>query len=368
MSNSTILSYFSYLALFVGTGFISGAIVHTGNPSELGKYIVIGLVGATLFVGESFVQDFISEHKTTQVGKFFALSLLLSIGIGMISGGTQHFSDFPIYSSYLVPLGLVVSYFAFLLKNNISFNKQLLIAGTIIVLVAGAGFFGFNSYAKNLVVEKTKLTICKTSNSLFEISAKASVGHEETTCPVDNSIKMETKMENHDMAAMVVDDKNFVENMIPHHIEAINTSKIIVQSTKDAEIKQFAETVIIDQIKEVELMKNLYKTIAGSDYQNNNSYKPMMSAMNSQMGAELEKAYIAGMIEHHDGAVKMANKILIITKSNELKKLGNDIVTNQTKEIALLNGWLKTKFAQIAPTSSVISSSTKSNKAEPHGH
>ena len=375
MPNNTILSYFSYLALFVGTGFISGAIVHTGNPSEISKYILIGSIGAILFVAGSFVQESISGKLTkSSAVKFFILSLVLSIGIGMISGGTQHFSDFPIYSSYLVPLGLVISYFGYLFKNSIRFSKTLLIVGIGIIFVAGIGFLGLNTYAKNLVAEKTKLTTCKANNNLFEISAKASAGHsEEAICrakTTNSAVKIESKMEAHNMTEIVVDDKSFVQNMIPHHIEAINTSKIIVQSTQDLEIKQFAENVIIDQTKEVELMKNLYKIISGSEYQSDNSYKPMMSAMNSQIGVELDKAYIIGMIEHHDGAVKMANKILTITKSVELKKLSNNIVTNQTKEISILNNWLKTKFAQITPTNFSISSPSKSttNEEDPHTH
>ena len=72
----------------------------------------------------------------------------------------------------------------------------------------------------------------------------------------------------------------------------------------------------------------------------------MMTNMNSKLGTDLDKAYIAGMIEHHKGAIEMAKKILPSTKLNEVKLLANNIVTNQSQEVELLNGWLKFKFAQ----------------------
>jgi uncharacterized membrane protein len=52
-----IFEYLSYLALFVGTAFISGAIDHSGNINQIPKYIVIGVIGLALFVAGSFVQE-----------------------------------------------------------------------------------------------------------------------------------------------------------------------------------------------------------------------------------------------------------------------------------------------------------------------
>jgi hypothetical protein len=268
-TKTVILTYISYLALFIGTGFISGAIVHTGNISELEKYIIIGLVGISLFVAGSFMQESIinaNNPNGQNVIKFFIFSLMLSIGIGMISGGTQHFSDFPIYSSYLIPIGFILSYVAFLLKNNFTFTKKLLITGGILTLIAVFGFFGLNTFAKNLIEQKDKdkVSLCtKTSYNPFVISTQATAGHndESVTCNTQSKNNLESKNNcpseqsrkempsmcildskvnanmSHDMSKMVKDDKTFLENMIPHHIEAINTSKIITQSTGDSEIK-----------------------------------------------------------------------------------------------------------------------------------
>jgi hypothetical protein len=147
------LNYFSYLALFVGTGFISGSIVHSGNIEELPKYIWIGLIGTILFIAGSFYQEFTNNiNKTNQVSKpiFLFISLILSIGIGMISGGTQHFTDFPAYSSILIPLGLIVSFLAFKFKNKSVIDKSFYILFSLLLISAILLFLGLNSYAKTI--------------------------------------------------------------------------------------------------------------------------------------------------------------------------------------------------------------------------
>lgn len=376
-----ILGYFSYLSLFVGLGFISGAIVHTGNLTELSKYLVIGIVGISMFITGSFIQESIinkNNLKEEGVIKFLLYSLVLSIGIGMISGGTQHFTDFPIYSSYLIPAGLLISYFAFLLKNNFALTKKLLIVGGILAVGAIITFAGLNTLAKNLNEQavKDKAALCaKISFNPFIINVQASPIHGGTNCPdkkqtkilegkdgcpagqskrempgmcmVDSQLKVVTTDTNHDMSEMVKDDKSFLEGMIPHHIEAINTSKIITQSTQDQELKAFANKVIIDQLKEVELMKIWYKTLTNNTYKDNGTYQPMMVDMNSKMNLELDQSYISGMVKHHKGAIIMAKKVLTVTETGDIKILANNIVTSQATEVETLNNWLNTKFKNL---------------------
>lgn len=46
------------------------------------------------------------------------------------------------------------------------------------------------------------------------------------------------------------------------------------------------------------------------------------------------------MIPHHQGAIDMA-KYLVNAKNPELKKMGQDIITAQQKEIDQMKQWLK---------------------------
>ena len=109
--------YGKYVALFVGAGLISGAVVH--YPLDPGRYLLIGAAGALLFAGASAVHE-ARERMTgaAELVQFVAASLVLALGIGMISGGIQHFSDIPARAATLIPLGAALSLVAFAVRDG----------------------------------------------------------------------------------------------------------------------------------------------------------------------------------------------------------------------------------------------------------
>lgn len=70
-----------------------------------------------------------------------------------------------------------------------------------------------------------------------------------------------------------------------------------------------------------------------------------MADMNEQLvglsGDEFDKAFVEMMITHHEGAVDMAELIPSRAKHDEVKTLGEAIITAQTKEIAEMKQWQK---------------------------
>lgn len=78
------------------------------------------------------------------------------------------------------------------------------------------------------------------------------------------------------------------------------------------------------------------------------SMQGMMHSMTSDMegktGDALDKAFLEGMIVHHQGAVEMAQLLLKGTQRPELKKLGADIISAQTGEIEMMKQWQKQWF------------------------
>ncbi|HRI77365.1 MAG TPA: DUF305 domain-containing protein [Alphaproteobacteria bacterium] len=50
--------------------------------------------------------------------------------------------------------------------------------------------------------------------------------------------------------------------------------------------------------------------------------------------------FARGMIPHHQGAIDMAKIVLEKGKDAEIRKLAEDIIAAQEKEIAFLQGWL----------------------------
>ncbi len=72
----------------------------------------------------------------------------------------------------------------------------------------------------------------------------------------------------------------------------------------------------------------------------------MMTGLSGKTGDAMDKAFLDGMIIHHEGAVEMAQALLQSTKRPELIKLGNDIVAAQTGEIRMMKEWRTAWFNQ----------------------
>jgi uncharacterized protein (DUF305 family) len=70
----------------------------------------------------------------------------------------------------------------------------------------------------------------------------------------------------------------------------------------------------------------------------------MMAGLQGKTGDEFDKEFLAEMIVHHQGAVEMAKAVLATSKRPELIKLANDIISAQTKEIGMMQGWQKVWF------------------------
>ncbi len=51
--------------------------------------------------------------------------------------------------------------------------------------------------------------------------------------------------------------------------------------------------------------------------------------------------FIRGMIPHHQGAIDMAKVVLAHGKDTQTRKLAQDIIAAQEKEIAMMQDWLK---------------------------
>lgn len=71
------------------------------------------------------------------------------------------------------------------------------------------------------------------------------------------------------------------------------------------------------------------------------SMEQMSGSLEDLQGDAFDKAFLEMMIVHHQGAVDMAKHIPEQAKHEELKKLGEEIVTAQTKEIEMMQSWLR---------------------------
>ena len=67
----------------------------------------------------------------------------------------------------------------------------------------------------------------------------------------------------------------------------------------------------------------------------------MTEGLRGKTGAEFDRAFVEMMIVHHEGAVEMARLIPAQAEHPELKALGLDIISAQTREIEMMKQWLR---------------------------
>lgn len=71
------------------------------------------------------------------------------------------------------------------------------------------------------------------------------------------------------------------------------------------------------------------------------AHMKMMKAMHITLSGNPDVDFVRGMIPHHEGAIDMAKVQLAHGKDPELRKMAEKIITDQEKEIAQMQEWLK---------------------------
>lgn len=153
-------------------------------------------------------------------------------------------------------------------------------------------------------------------------------------------------------------DSHFIEQMIPHHEGAIDMATLALTKATHPEIKTLAIAIIEAQNKEIVDMKSWYKDWFDADVPKANTSRMgggMMSGRGMHMGgtedmsalenaSDFDKAFIEGMIPHHQLAVMMAQMLKAGTNRPEMLTLANNIIESQTKEIEQMQGWYNTWY------------------------
>ncbi|MCY7412668.1 MAG: DUF305 domain-containing protein [Salinibacterium sp.] len=143
-------------------------------------------------------------------------------------------------------------------------------------------------------------------------------------------------------------DSAFVMMMIPHHQQAIEMSDMILgKSGIDAQVLALAEQIKSAQGPEIELMQGWlddwgFGSMDGMDGMNHGGgddgmmSDEDMAALEDATGAEASRLFLTQMIEHHEGALAMAEDEIKNGKNPDVIALAQDIVTSQTVEIATM--------------------------------
>jgi uncharacterized protein (DUF305 family) len=143
-------------------------------------------------------------------------------------------------------------------------------------------------------------------------------------------------------------DVMFAQMMIPHHEQAVEMAELALQNdSASTEITDLATQIKAAQGPEIETMNRWlreWNAPTGGAMSHGGSGGMMteadMKELSEATGDDFNRMWLTMMIEHHQGAVEMAEGVLQTTSNPEVEQMAQAIVEGQKKEIATMRGML----------------------------
>jgi uncharacterized protein (DUF305 family) len=153
------------------------------------------------------------------------------------------------------------------------------------------------------------------------------------------------------------EDLLFLSHMIVHHEQALELAALVPTRTHREEFIRFARYVDGGQRAEIDQMKGLLSLAAdrgmeiphhemtGDPPMHGMLSKAQMAAITAASGAEFERLWLEGMIDHHEGAMEMgrAQQQRDFESGRQpygIETLVDEILVVQRGEITKMKGWL----------------------------
>jgi uncharacterized protein (DUF305 family) len=142
-------------------------------------------------------------------------------------------------------------------------------------------------------------------------------------------------------------DVTFATDMIPHHAQAITMAEMVPSRASSQKVKDLAAQIQAAQDPEITQMSGWLKSWgepvpAATGMQHGDGMMSMdeMGQLETGSGAAFDKMWLQMMIDHHKGAIEMANTELTAGSDPEAKKLAQAIIEGQGHEIATMTALL----------------------------
>jgi uncharacterized protein (DUF305 family) len=138
-----------------------------------------------------------------------------------------------------------------------------------------------------------------------------------------------------------MNDVMFAQMMIPHHSQAVELAALAEANTTNPVILDLASRIDGAQHTEIHTMEAWLASTGSSAVDHGSHGMSMpgmvgaadMAALEKASGSEFDALFLSHMIQHHEGAIDMANDVLATTKNDDVAALATAIVAAQTAEI-----------------------------------
>jgi uncharacterized protein (DUF305 family) len=147
------------------------------------------------------------------------------------------------------------------------------------------------------------------------------------------------------------DDVAFMQMMIPHHAQALTMSELARTRAASPAVRSLARRILAAQRPEILLMSAWLADRAlavpsatddpadfdhgehGHATMHGMLTEDQMQQLRAARGPEFDRLFLRGMIQHHQGAISMADPVATDGSDVQVTELANEIVTGQGAEI-----------------------------------
>lgn len=157
-------------------------------------------------------------------------------------------------------------------------------------------------------------------------------------------------------------DVEFMQGMIPHHAQAVVMAKMARSHGAREDVAILCERILVAQSDEITYMRNWLRdrgqTVPAADATHHTHVMngvrhdmlmpgmltpDEMAALDKARGPEWDRLFLAGMIKHHEGALKMVDDLFEAhgaLQDDDMFKFASDIYADQTTEIDFMQKML----------------------------
>ncbi|MGK8522198.1 DUF305 domain-containing protein [Nocardia asteroides] len=145
-------------------------------------------------------------------------------------------------------------------------------------------------------------------------------------------------------------DVMFLDMMYPHHAQAVEMAKLVPSHTDNQQLRALAAKVEQAQAPEMQQITTLLQSFgkqapSATEGHGDHGMPGMMSAeqmaaLRSASGPDFDRQWLTMMIEHHAGAITMAEDELADGANADAKALASTIIAAQQAEIEQMRAML----------------------------
>jgi len=167
-------------------------------------------------------------------------------------------------------------------------------------------------------------------------------------------------------------DVEFMQGMIMHHAQAIEMTALIPSHTENKELRSLGARISRSQDDEIRFMKRwlaargkslsmpMPESMPGTSHMDSSNHamdsmplmpgmltEEQMKALGKATGAEFDRLFLKGMIQHHNGALTMVKDLFGSAGAGqdaEIFGFATDVDTGQRAEIKIMQALLDNRF------------------------